>query len=295
MMFSSRTDLPLDKDPLSGFLPWLVAFMVFLAALAQAGLFGLDDLARRWDNGMAATLTVQIPADPDAGEAANARRLQSAMNMLSDTPGVVRASVISSDKVLELLSPWLGLVEAADVPLPRLIDVETAPDVNLDARVLQQKLSQAIPGTQVDDHGVWLARLIDMVRTLELLAAGVLGLILTAVAATVVFATRTGLTVHAEAIEVLHLTGAHDRYIAKQFAGRAMAMGLKGGLFGLGLALPTLLGLGYMSGRMQAGMLPEMALPLLGWVSLALLPLLSALVAGMTARITVMRNLRRML
>jgi len=294
-MFSRRTDLPLDKDPLSGFLPWLVAFMVFLAALAQAGLFGLDDLARRWDNGMAATLTVQIPADPDAGEAANARRLQTAMNMLSDTSGVVRASVISSDKVLELLSPWLGLVEAADVPLPRLIDVETAPEVNVDARVLQQKLSQAIPGAQVDDHGVWLARLIDMVRTLELLAAAVLGLILTAVAATVVFATRTGLTVHAEAIEVLHLTGAHDRYIAKQFAGRAMGMGLKGGLFGLALALPTLLGLGYMAGRTQAGLLPEMALPLLGWASLALLPVLSALVAGLTARLTVMRNLRRML
>lgn len=295
MMFSRRTDLPLDKDPLSRFLPWLIAFMVFLAALAQSGLLGLDDLARRWDSGMAATLTVQIPAEPDGNEATDARRLQSAMNMLADTPGVVRASVISHDKVLQLLSPWLGLVEAADVPLPRLIDVETDPAMKVDARVLQQKLSQAIPGTQVDDHGVWLARLIDMVRTLEALAAAVLGLILLAVTATVMFTTRTGLTVHAEAIEVLHLTGAHDRYIAKQFAGRALSLGLKGGLYGLGLAVPTLLALGYMAGRMEAGMLPDMALPLMGWLSLALLPVLSALVASMTARFTVMRNLRRML
>ena len=42
-------------------------------------------------------------------------------------------------------------------------------------------------------------------------------------------------------------------------------------------------------------MLPEMSLPLVGWISLALLPALSALVASLTARITVMRNLRRML
>ena len=74
-----------------------------------------------------------------------------------------------------------------------------------------------------------------------------------------------------------------------------MAIGLKGGLYGLLLAVPTLLALGYMAGRMEAGMLPEMRLPLFGWISLALLPLLSAVVAGMTARVTVLRNLRRMI
>ena len=294
-MFSRRTDLPLDKDALSGFLPWLIAFMVFLAALAQAGLIGLDELARRWDSGMAAQLTVQIPSDPDAGGAADTRRLQKALNMISETPGVMHAEVVSENQVLKLLSPWLGVVQATDVPLPRLIDVELDPDVKFDARVLQQKLARTIPGAQVDDHGVWLARLIQMVRTLEALAAGVLALILTAATATVVFTTRTGLTVHREAIEVLHLTGAHDRYIAKQFAARAWALGLKGGLFGLALAAPTLFVLGYVADRLQAGMLPDMSLPPLGWVSLLVLPLAAGLVAGLTARYTVMRNLRKML
>jgi cell division transport system permease protein len=294
-MFSRRTDLPLDKDPLSRFLPWLIAFMVYLAALAQAGLIGMDTLAQRWDADMAATLTVQIPADPEASAATNARQLQIAMNLISESNGVLTATVISEDKVLKLLSPWLGLVEAADVPLPILIDVETDPNLDLDARVLQQKLAQRIPGAQVDDHGVWLARLIEMVRTLEALAGAVLLFILLSAAGTVIFTTRTGLTVHAEAIEVLHVTGAHDRYIAKQFAGRAVALGLKGGLYGLSLAIPTLLVLGHMAGRMEAGLLPDIQLPLLGWLSLALLPILSSMVAGITARRTVMRNLRRML
>ena len=294
-MFSRRTDLPLDKDALSRFLPMLIAFMVFLAALAQAGLIGLDELARRWDTGLAAQLTVQIPPDPDGGEAANARRLQTALNLIAETPGVEHTEVVSDQKVLQLLSPWLGVVQAADVPLPRLIDVETDPNIELDARVLQQKLARSIPGAQVDDHGVWLARLIQMVRTLEALSAGVLALILTAATGTVVFTTRTGLTVHAEAIEVLHLTGAHDSYIAKQFAARAWAMGLKGGLIGVALAVPTLLGLGLVADRLQAGMLPDMALPPLGWVSLLILPLAAGLVAGLTARFTVMRTLRRMI
>ena len=294
-MFSRRTDLPLDKDPLSRFLPWLIAFMVFLAALAQAGLIGLDVLAQRWDNGMASTLTVQIPSDPDASDAANTRRLQTTLNMISETPGVMHATVVSEAKVLQLLSPWLGVVQAVDVPLPRLIDVETDPEIELDARILQQKLSRTIEGAQVDDHGVWLGRLIEMVRTLEALAAGVLGLILFAAMSTVIFTTRTGLTVHAEAIEVLHLTGAQDSYIAKQFAGRAWAMGFKGGLIGLVLAALTLALLGYVASRLQAGMIPDMSLPVVGWVSLAVLPLAAGLVAGLTARLTVMRTLRRMI
>lgn len=294
-MFSRRTDLPLDRDALSRFLPWLIAFMIYLATLAQAGLVGLDELARSWDTGMAAQLTVQIPSNPDATDATNARNMQIVLNLIAETPGVEHAAVVDEARVLELLSPWLGLVQAADVPLPRLIDVETDPDANLDVRVLQQKLERSVPGTQVDDHGVWLARLIQMVRTLEGLALAVLGLILLAATGTVVFTTRTGLTVHHEAIEVLHLTGAQDSYIAKQFAGRAWAMGLRGGIIGLGLAVPTLFGLGYVADRLQAGMLPEMSLPLGGWLSLLGLPVLAGLVAGLTARFTVMRNLRRMI
>jgi len=295
MIFSRRTDLPLDRDALSRFLPWLIAFMVYMAALAQAGLVSLDELARRWDTGMAATLTVQLPANPDASETANARVLQRALNMLSETTGVVRTTVVSEQKVLQLLSPWLGVVQAVDVPLPRLIDVETNPDLKLDVRVLQQKLARTIEGAQVDDHGVWLARLIEMVRTLEALAAGVLALIVSAAMGTVIFTTRTGLTVHAEAIEVLHLTGAQDSYIAKQFAGRAWAMGFKGGLIGLVFAALTLFILSYVADRLQAGMLPELSLPIAGWVSLAVLPLAAGLVAGLTARFTVMRTLRRMI
>lgn len=296
-MFARRTDLPLDKDALGRFLPWLIAFMVFLAALAQAGLIALDETARRWDAGIGATLTVQIPAvaEGETSGRGSERRVQAVMNALAATSGVERATLIPDDKVLELLSPWLGMVAAADVPLPRLIDVETDPAAHVDARVLQQSLAQIVPGVQVDDHGMWLTRLIDVLRSLEGLAALVLVLILLSLTGTVVFTTRTGLTVHHDAIEVLHLTGAHDGYIAKQFASRALTMGFKGGVYGLALAVPTLLGLGAIAGRLEAGLMPDVSLPLLGWLSLGLLPVLSALVAGITARLTVLRNLRRML
>ena len=59
-MFTRRSDLPLDKDALSRFLPWLIAFMVFLAILAMAGMLVLNATASRWDQGIRGTLTVQV-------------------------------------------------------------------------------------------------------------------------------------------------------------------------------------------------------------------------------------------
>lgn len=293
-MFRRRTDLPLDRDALSRFLPWLIAFMVYLAAMAQAGMLGLDSMSSRWSKGIGTSLTVQVPPASGAAKAESIRRVQVTINLLSETSGVIRSTVIPESRVLQLLEPWLGAQVAGDVPLPVLIDVETSSTNKPDIRVLKQKLGTAVPGVVVDDHGVWLNRLVQLIRTMEGFAGLVLVLILLSAGATIIFTTKTGLAVHHEAIEVLHLTGAHDSYIADQFAWRAMALGFKGGIIGLGLAVPTLLALGYAAGRIEAGLLPEISLGGIGWISLLLLPFASALLAWWTARMTVMRNLAGM-
>ena len=46
-MFTRRTDLQLERDSLGRFLPWLIAFMVYLSVLAFAGMLALDDIATR--------------------------------------------------------------------------------------------------------------------------------------------------------------------------------------------------------------------------------------------------------
>lgn len=293
-MFSRRTDLPLDRDALSRFLPWLIAFMVYLGAMAQAGMVGLDSMAARWSKGIGTSLTVQVPPASGAAKSENIRRLQSTLNLLSETKGVISSSVIPESRVLELLEPWLGANIAGDVPLPVLIDVETSKINKPDIRILKQKLGAVVPGIVVDDHGVWLARLVQLIHTLEGFSALVLVLILFSAGATIVFTTRTGLAVHHDAIEVLHLTGAHDSYIADQFAWRAMSLGFKGGLIGLGLAIPTLLAMGYVAGRIEAGLLPDVSLGGAGWASLLILPVASGVLAWVTARRTVMKNLAGM-
>ena len=67
-MFRRRSDLPMNEDTLARFLPWLIAFMVFLSALALAGMLVLHDAVQRWDTGLKATITVQVPPGADARE-----------------------------------------------------------------------------------------------------------------------------------------------------------------------------------------------------------------------------------
>ena len=293
-MFSRRSDLLLDKDSLNRFLPWLIAFMVFLVILAMAGMLVLNATAARWDKGISGTLTVQIM--PGENSEKNDDRLREVLSILARMPEVAHYEALSDEKLLELLEPWLGVVAGArDLPLPGLVDVELKPDADLDVAAFAKRLAARVPGTSVDDHRVWLERLVNLIQTAQGLAALVVVFIILATIGTVVFTTRTGLVIHRDAIEILHLIGAQDSYVARQFAGRALALGLKGGLIGLLLALPTLFGIGALARQMDSSILPDFSLTPVHWVVLIVLPLAVAVIAMLTARLTVMKTLSRML
>jgi cell division transport system permease protein len=292
-MFSRRTDLPLERDALSRYLPWLIAFMVYMATLALAGMLVLGTLARYWDSDVSGTMTAQIP--PTGSAADDDRRVRAAVEILLGQPGIVHAEAITEGRLMALLEPWLGTSAAvAELPLPRLVDVEIEPGADFDMAGLSRRLEAAVPGATLDDHRIWLDRLVRLVRSVEALAAMVLALMGSATVGTVVFTTRTGLAIHSDVIEVLHLIGAHDGYIARQFANRALMLGLRGGFIGLALAVPTLLAIGSLARRMEAGILPNLTLAPAHWLAILVLPLLAAAIAMLTARLTVTRTLSRM-
>jgi cell division transport system permease protein len=304
MIFARRSDLPLDKDPATRFLPWLIAFMVFLAVLAMAGVLVLHQMSARWDSGLSGTLTVQVPpadilkgAPSDARRLAdmNTKRLDDVLAALRDVPEISHTEVLPETRIQRLLKPWLGEgASVAGLPLPQLIDVRTRAGAEVDEKALGERLRAAAPGTRVDSHRVWLNRLLSLLRSIQALALAVLGFIVAATVGTVVFTTRTGLAVHFDVIEVLHLTGAHDTYIARQFGQHALGLGLKGGLLGLALALPTLWVIGWLAGDGAGGLLPKLALGPLEWAAVALIPVAVATLAMVTARRTVLRSLARM-
>lgn len=299
MIFDRRSDLPLKDDATSRFLPWLVAPMVFLSAVALAGVFILNTLINRWDRDVSGTLTIEIAAAPgEAGESAERTRryVETALALLKGTPGIAEARALTQEQLVALLAPWLGNSDLLkELPLPALIDVTLKADTPVDLDALSRKLAQTVPGASLDDHRIWLARLIGLSRSIEWLAVGIVVLIGGATSATVFYATRTGMAVHREVIEVLHLIGAPDGYIGRQFADRAFTLALRGGIIGLALNVPILAAIGIGTNRLQGGFLAELTLPWIGWAAVLLLPLAAATVAMLTARLAVHQTLARLL
>jgi cell division transport system permease protein len=292
-MFTRRTVLPFEADDSGRFLPWLIAFMVYLSVLATAGALIFNDLVRQWDRGVAETMTIQLPPSDDA--AADDERVLQALARLRATAGVTSANAVTPQEVRALLEPWLGTaVESDDLPLPRLLNVEVDRASGITAKTVADTLRGIVPGVSVDDHRLWLDGMIRTIRSAEVIAALILALIVALTVATVVFTTRAGLGLHRETIEVLHLIGAQDSYIARQFATRALRLGVKGGLIGLGLALPTLALFTVIGGSLQSGLLPDLTLSPRQWGGVLMLMPAVVVIAVITARVTVLRTLARL-
>jgi cell division transport system permease protein len=287
------SDLQLEVDTGARFLPWALAVMVFLAALAFAGALALDGSIDGWRRGVSAKLTVQIADRPGQPMAP---RINAALDVLRAVPGVVSAEPLGRAAVEALLQPWLG-AEAlqADLPLPGLIDVTIDDNAALSVAALGARLANAVPGARVDDPKPWLDRLVQLGRLLQSLGAGIVLLVGLASAAMVVFATRAGLAARRDTIELLHLIGAEDGYIARQFQRHVAAQAMRGGIVGAVLAIAVLLGIQLLAGGVGTGLLPGLALLWWHWPLLLLLPLGAVLLAMITARLTVLGALHRML
>ena len=289
--------LPLARDASSRFLPWLIAFMVWLAAMALAAVLVLSSYGDQWRGNLTGTLTVQISTTPDGQVESTEQRLNRALEILRKTPGVISAEAVPLKRISDLLAPWLGrdvVTESLGLPIPRLIDVRVRPEENIDVAALWEKLNKEISGTQIDDHGAWLDKLIALAGAVEAIALAVLILISIAAIATVVFATRTSLTIHRDVIELLHVIGAKDQYIANQFHWHALSLGLKGGIAGVFLATATLLGLGSLWSGIESSLLPPMSLSIWQWVCVSSVAFATAGISTVTARITVLRALGRL-
>jgi hypothetical protein len=144
----------------------------------------------------------------------------------------------------------------------------------------------AIPGAQVEAHGVWVARLSALARSLQALAWLVLALVAGVAAAMVAVATRAGIAARRATILILHDMGATDGTIARRFAGRIAWLAGLGAMLGAAAAAPLL----WLMGGLAAPLLGDtLTMP---WPALAALPPAAAGIAWATAHATLRLWLR---
>jgi len=289
-----RSDLPLGGDGSARFLPWIIGCMVYLAALALAATMGADRLADRWRSDLSGTFSIQIPPNASTTASERERLLTDILDAAKGMPEVANARVISDAEKAKLLEPWLGaggLPE--DVRLPDLVVVQLRSDAPSDLEAVKARVAALTPDATYEDHARWQGDMLAFTHSIELLASIIIGLIAAAAVTTVIFVTKTGLSIHRRVIEIVHLVGAYDSYIARQFLLHAMRLGLIGGMGGTALAGVTLIGLDRLLGNTQTSLLPTLALDANQWLALAAVPVAVSIVAMITAHLTVLYVLGR--
>lgn len=282
---------------LAGPMPWVIAIMIALTVIAAAAGLSLKNVAANARSEIAGSVTVQVVEAAPAGREAQARR---AVALLAARPDVSAVQRVPDAELRRLLEPWLGRAAATAeddaIPLPAMLDVKLRGSATPERLArLRDDLLAVAPSARVDAQAGWLAPVFQAIRSLQLLSLGLVLLLAATSAAAVWLAARSALGSNRDTIEIVHLLGGTDGQIARLFQNSiAIDAGIGGGA-GLLLGLAAVLLLGQQFARLGSGMVAGGGLSMIDWALLAAIPLIGVALAMVTARITVLAALRRML
>ncbi|WP_164115312.1 cell division protein [Sphingorhabdus sp. Alg239-R122] len=284
----------IPEGRLTGPMPWVIAIMMFLTILAAAAGLSVRASADRVNADLAGRVTVQIvEANPDL----RAEQAGAAVEALSKIRLVEKVEPVSETDVEEMLAPWIGSDGLDDtIPIPALIDLDLngpATEANLDE--IRDLLTDIAPAARIDAHGSWLKPVFNLLKSLQYLALGLVLLLAFATSATVLLAARSALDTHRETIDIMHLLGATDGQITRLFQRRIGLDAGFGGAVGIIAALMVLFFIAVQMGEIGSGLLESGLLRWHDWAILALIPIGGIVLAMLTARVTIMRALRKML
>ncbi len=287
------------EDSISGrALLAVIAIMTFLAALTLGAVVLVRTAAGDWQSAVAREITIQVrPSERTEAE------VQRAVALAAATPGVSHARAFSKEESADLLQPWLGSGLALDeLPIPRMIVVRVAPGEAPDLAALRKQLAAEVPSASLDDHRGWVDRMRAMARSAVLVGLCILALVIAATMLSVMFATRGAMSTNRQIIEVLHVVGARQSFIAGEFQRHFLLLGLKGGAAGGAAAMVFFALVGFLAdwfkgspGEAQVGALfGNLSLGAAGYGAIVGLIVLVAAVTAGTSRLTVQRTLRSM-
>ncbi len=299
-IIARRQELPLKGENTTLFLQIMISIALFIFAITLSGVLAINSMLANWNESILGSLTVQImPVNNTDRAKAMAETLEhqdKTVEFLKTVDGVIKVTPLPDSQLQKLIQPWLGDgVNLGNLPIPRIIDVKLAPDANIDFGKVAADLAQVSPYASLDNHKLWLNKLIKFADGLKVLAMSVLALVTAITSGAIFYTTQMSLGLHGAIIEILHIMGAKDTYIAQQYARRMAFLGLVGGVIGLLFAIPTIFFIASLARQIEGGIISEANLSFNDWIMIFSLPLFSMGIAMGTAYCTVKRTLLKML
>ncbi len=271
----------------------VIAIMCFLASLALGLTLSVRQTASTYASDLSGAVTIQIKPNDAADPAL---QMSLVLEILQGTEGLYDIAPLSAQEAAALVEPYIGRGNLpADLQIPQIVTVRLDPARAPDLTGLSERLARDVPGASLNDHSRWKSKLLGFSSSLQAVSMAALSLIVFAAVAIVAFATRAAMAANKQIVEVLHLIGAKDSFIAGEFQKHFVRLGLLSGLTGALFAAMTLWTAGRLAGSGTEYFIPGLTLGFDAYLALLLVPLLSALVAMLTARLTALSVVGRVL
>jgi cell division transport system permease protein len=275
----------------------VIAIMSFLACLTLGAVTLVRDAAGDWQADIQREVTIQVKPVEGSDIATEAAK---AASVARQTAGVASVEVLDAKDDAKLLEPWLGSgFDMSDLPIPRLIAVRLADPRGADLKGLGERLKTQVKGAILDDHRAWAARLQSMATATVVGGIAILALVFVATVLSIVFATRGTMASNAVVVSVLHICGAEDGFIAREFQRHFLLLGLRGGLIGgasagvvfaiLGFAVMPILSSG--DEEQVAALFGHFAVGPFAYFGALGIAFLVAIMTALTSRLTVYQHL----
>ena len=299
---SFKTNAPLiPRDSVAGrALVVVIAIMTFLACLTAGAALLVAHASQAWRSDVLREATIQVK--PGAGDDIDSL-VAKAVAIASKAPEVESARAYSKAESEKLLEPWLGVgLDLSQLPVPRVIVVRLRGQRPEDLTTLRSSLAAAVPQADLDDHRIWATRLGAMADAIVVLAAALFMLMIVAMSTAIGFATRGAVAGNREIVEVLHLVGASNGFIAKEFQGHFRRLGLRGAMIGGLAAIASFATASALSfwwahsagGEEIAAMFGSFALGPSGYLALVVVCAAVTMLTGLLSREIVMRHLQNL-
>ena len=288
---SHKNEIPTEDEETSTYM--------YLFVIVLAMFMAINSMANNWEKDIMGSITVQITPVEDENKHIDKDKTQEEINkvlqFMENVSGVKQVSILDNATIEKLMTPWLGnKVDITALPIPHLLDVQVKDNADINYDEVTRGLHKITENASIDNHRLWLNKLIKFANSLKTLALSVLLMVGIIGSFSIYYSARTSLGINIASIEILHIIGAQDEYIAKQYAKIYGKIGFFAGIIGLMIAVPCIILIGRYGMSTGSGLLNGAQLSTLNWFVVMSTPLFSFLYAMITAYYTVLKSLEKM-
>ncbi len=288
-------DFIVDSD--SNLLSLITALMVFIASLSAMCVMGVNNLFNAWNQDLNGQLTIQVlPFDKknNVMDKPNLKKkVDEVLANLKSSKEFSNVNLITDTEIDEMLKPWLGAsIESFDIPVPYLIDAKIDYSENksrANLATLENDLKDKFGPLTIEDHKKWLTDIRKVKNSVQFLAYFILIAIILTTSVTVIYTTSASFKAQKHSIEIFHLIGAFDEFIANQFAKSVFKLTLVGSLTGFILFLIVFGIIAAIVNDLTGTIFDYMQFSTVDILTIFAIPFISAALAKSTAKNTILQ------